>query len=436
MPAINHRPIGVVLLTALMCVGITNQFVAAQTYSVIYSFAGGTLGEAPYSGLTMDRAGNLYGTTFAGGTGSCAPDGAPGCGTVYKLTQRNSHWTFGQLYSFAGGSDGALPYLSRVVLGPNGSLYGTTLAGGTSGCNEQFSTPGCGTVFNLQPPATVCKSVSCPWRETQLYQFQGVANGGSDGASPDSEVVFDQAGTMYGVTLQGGSLFGGAAYKLAPKGGGWMESIIANFGGNLTTPLGTMKFDSSGDLYGTSYNESGTGGVWELTPSMSDWLQTTLYSFQNQLDGEWSGTGVIFDHAGNLYGASNTGGSGGGGVVFQLTPSSDSWQFIGLESLAGAFACGPYAALAMDGAGNLYGTTGCGGTNGFGNVFELSPPSSDSGQWIYIDLYDFRGGSDGAYPFSNLVLDASGNLYGTASAGGSVNSDCPSGCGVVFTITP
>jgi len=133
------------------------------------------------------------------------------------------------------------------------------------------------------------------------------------------------------------------------------------------------------------------------------------------------------DQSGNLYGATTTGGSGGGGTVFELTPSGSGWTFTLIYSFTGGAYCGPRGNLVMDGAGNLYGTTRCDGTYNQGSVFKLTP---SSGGWTESDLYDFTGGSDGGSPFSNVVIDANGNLYGTTPAGGFYSY------GVVWEITP
>jgi len=138
--------------------------------------------------------------------------------------------------------------------------------------------------------------------------------------------------------------------------------------------------------------------------------------------------GLIIDSSGNLYGTTTNGGSGGGGTVFELSPAMGGWTYNVVYSFTGCTGCGPLGKLVMDAAGNLYGTTNADGANGKGSVFELTPEGG--GTWTYTSLHDFTGGGDGAYPWSNLVLDASGNLYGTASAGGT------KGAGVVFEITP
>ena len=147
----------------------------AQTLNVLHTFSGGGDGDAPSAGLTIDKAGNLYGTTLYG---------AAGYGTVYKLSHSGSGWVLSTLYTFQGGNDGGYSQ-ARVIFGPDSGLYGTTSAGGSLGN---------GTVFELRPPATACKSVSCPWAETVLYPFQG----GSDGISPEyGDLTFDPMGNLY-----------------------------------------------------------------------------------------------------------------------------------------------------------------------------------------------------------------------------------------------
>jgi len=417
---------------------ILTQAAQAQTFNVIHNFTGGDDGRdgaKPENGLTMDNAGNLYGTTLRGGNGPCTgDDGLSGCGTVFELKHVGSGWIFNPIYSFVGGSDGAGPW-GRVVFGPDGSLYGTTTAGGQGDC-QSYGYSGCGTVFRLRPPAHICASFSCSWTETPLYRFAG----DSDGSLPYGPDVFDQSGNLYGVTYYGG-LGVGVVYKLAPLGGGWTHSVIYNFGsggdGDAAGPFIGPNIDQNGNLYGTtngggSYN---IGAVYRLTPSGSDWVETVLYSFQNGSDGFGSAAGVIFDNSGNLYSATPTGGRGGGGVVFELTPSDGSWTFNSLYSLTGAgngYYSGPNDSLSMDAAGNLYGTIeGNPDIGDYGTVFKLTP---GGGGWTYTALHVFTGGSDGGRPRSNLVFDRNGNIFGTTLLGGT--GSCTSGCGVVFEISP
>ena len=193
----------------------------AQTFTVLHSFTGGVDGAYPYTGLTIDRAGNLYGTASGGTfTDNCANKGV--CGTVFKMTHKNSAWIFTPLYNFTGGSDGAYPQ-TRVIFGPDGSLYGTTVVGGGTGCSGIYPYDGCGTVFNLKPPLGVCKAIRCDWKETVIYRFTG----GSDEEYPSGDLVFN-AGNIYGTTSGGPGIDPpfGTVYKLTPSSGGWEESVL------------------------------------------------------------------------------------------------------------------------------------------------------------------------------------------------------------------
>jgi hypothetical protein len=193
--------------------------------------------------------------------------------------------------------------------------------------------------------------------------------------------------------------------------------------------------DKGGNLYGTTGgggSGGGSGTVFELTPSGTGWVEKVLYSFHYP---DASGpVGVILDQSGNLYGATLFGGNAGLGTVFELMRSSGGWTYSQLYSFTVGGACGgPHGTPVMDGAGNLYGTTVCDGVYGFGNVWELKP---SDGVWTYRDLHSFVGGDDGGNPISNVVLDSSGNLYGTTSMDGQPAYCRGDGCGVVWEITP
>lgn len=394
---------------------VATQSVQAQTFKVIHTFSGGVDGGRPAAGLTV-RGGNLFGTTTVGGGGY---------GTVFTLKPTFSGWIFNTSYSFAAGSDGAYPQ-ARVIFGPNGRAYGTTENGGNQGGDCNIGLAGCGTVFSLAPPVTFCRSILCPWTETVLYRF-----GYADGSNPFGELVFDQAGNIYGTTHGGGSYRRGVVFKLTPSGGGWTESVLYNFSGSDgENPFSGVTLDNAGKLYGTTESGGayGRGTIFELTRSQNGWAETFLHSFQTGSDGSEPFAGLIFDPSGNLYGTTPVGGIGNGGTVFKLTRSGGSWTYSLVYSFTGhAIApCGPTANVVMDGAGDLYGTTGCDGAYNAGTVFKLTP-SGDS--WTYTSLHDFTGGSDGVQPISNVVFDVSGNLYGTTLGGGS-------GYGVVWEITP
>jgi uncharacterized repeat protein (TIGR03803 family) len=412
--ALNIRTMAIILALAFALAAFGIPSAQAQTFTVLHNFLGPD-GSLPTATLTLDRAGNLYGTTQTGGSN--------GNGTVFKMTHGESGWTFKSIYSFSYNSSGAYP-AAPVVFGPDGALYGDAQFGGVGFI---------GVVFRLQPPATFCPTVSCPWTETILAAFYGRP----DPAVPSGPLTFDAAGNIYGTSEEGGDYYAclagglgcGTVYELT-KSNDWAVNTLYAFtdGADGLYPNSGVILDQVGNLYGTvpQSNSRGNGGdVFELTPSGSGWTFNMLFQFPCGDDGCQPYAGLFFDQAGNLYGATAHGGSGDGGTVFQLSPSGGNWNFNLLFSLTGQE--GPVSALIMDGAGNLYGTTKADGSHEFGNVFKLTP---SSGGYTYTSLHDFTGGSDGATPIGGLAMDANGNLYGTTDAGGSV------GDGVVFEITP
>jgi len=401
------------IATAFALTAVLAQTAQAQTFKVIHTFTGGGDGANPYSGLTIDQAGNLYGTASLGGTS--------GNGTVFRLSKKGSGWVFTPLYSFQGPPDGGTPQ-ARVVFGPDGILYGTTSFGGSCG--------GCGTVFTLRPYPTACTTALCGWQETVIYSFTG----GSDGTNPATgDLIFDQAGNLYGTTIGGGAYGYGTVFELVPSRGGWTEKVLYSFtGGNDgSQPFAGVIFDKAGNLYGTTvYAGSGDWGtVYKLTPSGSGWLGSAIYAFQNGSDGREAFGGLLFDQSGNLYGTDWWGGQHDSGTVFNLALSNGNWTFSVVYSFSAYGARGPAASLVMDGTGNIYGTTvnDGHGSYGSGNVFKLILAG---GSWTYTSLYDFTGGEDGSEPLCSVIFDANGNLYGTTYYGG-VNDN-----GVVWEITP
>ncbi len=401
----------------------------AQTYSVIHNFLGGPDGNEPAYGLAIDSNGTLYGSTFEGDAGT---------GTIYRLRYRNGFWQLNPLYVFTGGpsSPGAIPY-SGVILGPGAGtvLFGTTAYGGEGNCATWGGTLGCGTVFKLQPPLSICVNASCYWLETRLFEF----NGTTGGAEPYGGIpVFDQAGNIYGTAFAGGggNCTGGCGlvYELSPSNGGWTQNVLYTFNGGTgdgASPWAGVILDHAGNIYGTTEfgGAYGYGTIYELSPSGGGWTEKVLYNFQGQTDGGWPYAGLVFDTSGNLYGATTVGGSGAGGTLYELSPNGSNWNYAPICSFVrqmGELAGGPVATPSMDSAGNLYGATGGDGAYGFGEVFKAT---NSGGTWSCSDLYDFTGGNDGRLPRSNLVLDASGNIYGTAAGG-------EQGNGVIFEIMP
>ncbi len=282
-----------------------------------------------------------------------------------------------------------------------------------------------GVVFSLTPLATICKTANCFWTEKVLHQFTGSPDGEGPG---NGDLVWDSMGNIYGTTRCGGTSDLGTVFQMTKSGNNWTETPIYSFTGpDGLGPAGGVILDSNGNLFGTTVEGGlyGFGTVFELTYNEgSGWTETVLYSFQNQSDGRFPYRESGEDSAGNLYGATSDGGSGGGGTVFELSPMGNSWAFTLLYSFTGQQGkqCGPQASLSLDSSGNLYGTTVCDGANSLGNVFKLT--NTQNG-WEYTSLYDFTGGSDGSYPVSNVTIDTDGNLYGTAEGGGSLTCNPP-----------
>jgi uncharacterized repeat protein (TIGR03803 family) len=267
------------------------------TETVLHAFAGGADGATPYGGVILDTAGNLYGVTYQGGTGSCE---GTGCGTVFELSYSGSTWTATVIYTFRGGRGGGSP-VGGLVLDATGNLYGTTQVGGT-GTH--------GTVFELSP-------TSQGWSETVLHSFGDTPD---DGASPNTKLAMDDLGDLYGTTPGGGSYGGGTVFRLIPTQGGWQETIIWDFpaiyGG--VSPNGVIVHGKA--LYGTMENGGAfnVGVVFQLTPAIGIWKYTEVYDFTGGRDGGEPVAGVVADLH-HLYGTTQYGGVYGLGTVFRLT---------------------------------------------------------------------------------------------------------------------
>lgn len=403
-------------LSPLLFVCLCFTMATSQTLKVLHNFGGTGDGAGPQAALAIDGQGNLFGTTDAGG--------AANCGTVFEMSPGgNGTWTESVVLSF---QNGLCNSYAAVTFDTLGNLYGTTLS----------SPGGNGAVFELSPAG------GGQWVATLLHNF----NSQGDGQLPEGGVTLDNSGHLYGTTQNGGAYGYGLVYGITLQPS-VTYSILKSFqfpGPNLSYgwyPDGSIALDSSGRLYGVT--ESGgfnlQGTVFRLAASAQRWVETPLYSFKGYLGQDGSGPfyGLVADSQGNLYGTAPAGGNGscsfGCGVVFRLSPNGNGWTEKVLYNFQGGTdGEQPFCNLTFDRFGNIYGTTTAGGSQvglfGYGTVFKLTPGAGD--QWTETVLHHFTGGLDGATPNGGVVMDSSGNLYGTAQLGGSF------GLGTVWEVTP
>ncbi len=372
--------------------GVVYRVDPAGQEMVLHGFTGGADGGYPYAGVIADPEGNLYGTTQWGGT--------PGLGVVYKLDKAGQETV---LYNFTGGADGSKP-TTGVILDEAGNLYGTTFWGGTANL---------GVVYKVDPAG----------HETVLYNFTG----GINGNYPQSGVIRDAAGNLYGTTSVGGAAaIGGWAgygvvYKLDPAGN---ETVLYSFmgGSDGSHPYAGVIRDAAGNFYGTTQYSEGSAGWGVVYKLDSAGHETVLYNFSNGPGGFYPYAGVIRDAAGNLYGTTVYDGVGIGGTVYKLDTAG---QLTVLHTFTGGTdGFEPYAGVLLDAAGNLYGTTCQGGLGGFGTLYKLDPAGRQT------VLLNFMGALDGSLPDAGVIRDADGNLYGTTNSGGTAN------LGMVYKLDP
>jgi uncharacterized repeat protein (TIGR03803 family) len=345
----------------------------AQTFTMLHGFAGAD-GAGPESSVVFDSLGNLYGTTGSGG--------AYNYGTVFKLT---SSGTESVLHSFSLTDTNGFSPEAGLVRDSRGNLYGTAEAGGAYGS---------GTVFKVTASGTT----------TALHSFNG-----TDGANPWGGLIRDSQGNLYGTTFWGGADSNGTVYKVTPSG---VEIVLYSFTGGSDggNPLGEVVRDSvTGNLYGTTNvgGAYGCGAVYKLTPSG---VETVLYSFTGGKDGGYPSAGVVRDSAGNLFGPTESGGAYNQGTVFELTAAGTEkvlYSFTG-----GADGCSLEGGIVKKGS-NIYGTTYMCGAYNFGTVFRVTTAGKET------TLHSFNGSTDGGHPWgADLVMDKYGNLYGTTGSGG------------------
>lgn len=457
--------------------------------NILYNFAAGGPGYSPSGSLVRDSQSNFFGAVeFSFGQ----PPQLQSNGTVFELTPAaGNSWTATTVYLFQGGadgngaggltlgSDGTLYGLSNggiaevgaafsltpgaggrwvenqiyvfpstdgaypvgLSAGPAGTFYGATDAGGSGsgaafGCN--FG-PGCGTIFQMS------RTAAGSWQETVLYSFTTENN---DGIMPNGNLLVDSANNIYGTTPAGGIASSGTVFKLSPPsspGQSWQESTLHEFGplSSGGVPYGGLVADSAGNLYGTTYyggtgggGEFGCGTVFELQPKAGGhWAESVIYDFKGNAGGCAPTAGLAIDSAGNLYGEASP-------IVFKLSRDpAGGWVQTILHTFTGdGDGWNPVGPLTLDAAGNLYGITEYGGAYDYGTVYEISPGAHDG--WNETVLYSFGASLIGGLnPTGDLVFDRAGNLYGTTEYGGSdISPPCFFGnysdCGTVFRLSP
>jgi uncharacterized repeat protein (TIGR03803 family) len=395
------------LALSLLCLVQVLSATAPASEIVLHSFVNYQLGARPDGALVADAGGNLYGIAQYGGEHDF--------GSVFRLAPgANGHWARTVIYSFKGAPlDGMRPR-GGVIFDNAGNLYGVTSSGGQLNA---------GTVYRLSPVP------SGQWNESILYEFGAYTN---DGVGPETGLVFDASGNLYGTTHAGGQLGGGTVFELSPSPNGWSENVLQSFQG-LNGPTSGLILDKVGSIYGSAQGE-----IFQLVHNeQTGWTENILCQCADLYE-----PGLVLDAEGNLY--STTSQSGPAGEVFELKQSSpNNWTLLILYTFAGGVdGAYPHQNLVLDSLGNLYGVTEQGGTpntcyggNGCGTVYQLTP--QPGGYWQHTILYTFKSAHDGAQP-NGLLRDQLGNLYGTTLIGGDVYCQIEfgvTGCGTVFALT-
>jgi uncharacterized repeat protein (TIGR03803 family) len=375
---------------------------------VLYYFQDCSLPDTP---LIFDGRGNLYGGTSLGGPNN------QGC--IFELSPSQGGWQLTILHSFSG-PDGAGPG-GALIFDKSGNLYGTTVTGGAYEA---------GTVFELSP------SGDGAWSETVLHDFGGQG----DGTAPESNLVFDSAGNLYGTTIGGGtqSRPGGTVFKLSPGQNAWTETVLYSFPGLINGPdadgpEGGVVMDREGRLYGTAGwgGAYGSGAVYVLAPSPKGYREEVIYSF-NGSDGTQPNSGLTIGPGNRFYGTTAFGGTAVScpfcGVVFSLGIQPDgTWAEDTLHEMLGTDGWMPVGPVVFDQRGNLYAAAEEGGINRGGSVFMLTPTVNGPWDETVLHLFDFQfpDGKDGQQPYAGVSYRA-GRIVGTTTSGGIYNK------GIVF----
>jgi len=408
----KHSGMAAIALTMLAAVVILTGIsipAQAQTETLLHQFTGSPDGANPDAGPTL-KGTTLYGTTMEGGSGP------GGYGIVYAVNTTTGKETI--LHTFTANNqppyDGVEP-LGPVVLDAHGNLYGTTQSGGMQNGG------GYGTIYEIAKSGK-------QYVETVLYSF----GGGLDGGYPYYvTLVLDKQGNLYGTTAYGGYYGNGIVFKLA---GGILTTLHSFYqaGGDGYNPESGVVLDTKGNIYGTAPGGGayGYGVLFEITAAGQ---YSILYNFTGGADGGTPRSALVYK-AGKLYGTAQSGGAGctwGCGVIFEYTlaKGKKAGQETVLHTFNGTDGLYPmYGALVFDKLGNIYGTTSDGGPTNLGNVYKLAPDGT------LTTLYNFDDVPDGSTPFGGVALDTKGNVYTTGAYGGNTGGEY--GGGTVIKITP
>jgi uncharacterized repeat protein (TIGR03803 family) len=336
--------------------GTVFQVTPAGVHTVLYSFTGGPDGGEPYKGVTLDAAGNLYGTAVTGGSGC---DG--GCGVVYKLTNSAGTWTQSVIHTF-NSSDGEGPG-SPVSFDKHGNLYGTTPIGGANGL---------GVVYQLKPDG------AGGWNFAVIHTFTGGVDGAGGSAS---RLLVTRSGKIYGTCTTGGANSLGNVYEMSFSDGQWQFKTLYSFKGSPNDgalPYAGVVFDAKGNLYGATYyaGANGLGTVYKLSHEDGSWSETVLYSFKGGADGDSPIATLVKGEDGNLYGTTSDGGASCScGVIYKMTRGTNgNWTHSVAYRFPGAPRLGvSYNGMVGDSAGHFYGTTVHGGTTDDGAIYKFTP---------------------------------------------------------------
>lgn len=421
------------LMLAVLLAATWGTAASSQTLTPLVSFSGSNGANPAIGSLASDADGNLFGATLnGGGSNDC-------CGTVFEVAKTTNGYaaTPAVLFNFPSFTSpyGALPYAGLLV-DSNNDLLGTTITGGATSY---------GTVFEMLKTSTGYASAP-----STLVNFNG-----SNGEGPNGGLIADSSGDLFGTTESGGANGFGAVFEVVATSSGYASTpttLVSFDGTNGWQPTAGLVADSKGNLFGTtikggaSYDPSnpyvhpGFGTVFEIAKTSKGYASTpiTLFNFDGSV-GANPVAELIFDANGNLFGTTETGGTYGYGTVFEIVKTASGYESTPtvLVNFSGSDGATPFSGLIMDAAGNLFGTTFAGGSlfnasdpvtyPGDGTVFEITMTSSGYSS-TPMTLVNFDG-SNGAIPYATLIADAYGNLFGTTGSGGTVNK------GTVFELS-